>query len=82
MLHEISKYGTPEERQETRVNIFGAEGEPEKNETQSESSVLSQIKELERLEKEAVEKEDYEKSAMYRDRIFELKEKLKRQEND
>lgn len=78
VLYEITKYGTPEERQEIRVNVFGEGAELEKNEIISENGIQNHIKELERLEKEAVEKEDYEKSATYRDRISELKEKIKR----
>jgi len=82
LLYEISKYGTPEEREETRKNLYGDTTEPEKNETVSESGVLNRIKELERLEKEAVESEEYEKSAKYRDKISDLKEKLKRTDNE
>lgn len=81
ILFEISKYGTPEERNELRTNIFGdVVLTPDKIDNQTEKSIQSQIKELEKLEKDAAKKEDYEKSANYRDRINELKEKLNKKD--
>ena len=83
VLYEISKYGTPSERDEVKTSLYGESAvEQEKSATQSEAGILQRIQELERLEKDAVEKEEYEKSANYRDKILELKEKMKRQENE
>lgn len=83
ILFEISKYGTPEERNQTKVNIFGTDVvAPDKDNVNSEDNLLSHIKELEKLEKEAVQKEDYEKSATYRDKITEIKEKLKKKDGN
>ena len=79
LFHTIAMYGAPDERDELRDAIFGEDSEQTHitNDKDPKFLIQEEIKELEKRKDECDKKEDYEKSAKFRDRIEELTEKLK-----